>query len=250
MTYISDEEMTSLPDDPLEAFVGLERIVRERYEYAYEKLGNNESSTSILNSYVAHVYPAARVYGIEALSSLPRPTPNDHQGLSEFMSEVDYILTELRLRNVARAKKNSVALDAATKARFRNQLNEIKATVDKLDVPVAKREALYERINAVQEEIDRERTGAQAFGALLIEVLHGVSEAAEPLVRQIERLGAALGTAIETEPPRPKLSAPKAPKRLEGPKPGYGAPESGGYGMPVKKKKNGFEKPLDDEIPF
>lgn len=250
MTYINNAEMASLSDDPMEAFVELESIVRQRYQEADDNRGNNGNGTLIMNRYVADVFPAARFYGISALSNLPRPTPNDYQALSEFMSEVDYILTDLRLRNIARAKKNSVALDAATKARFRSQLNEIRETVDKLDVPVAKREALYERINALQEEIDRERTRTQAFNALMFEVLHGISEAGEPLVKQIERLGAAMGYAIETEASRPKLPPPKEPKRIEGPKQGYGAPENGGYFAPIKKRKNGSEKPMDDEIPF
>ena len=49
------------------------------------------------------------------------------------MSEVDYNLTQLRLHNVARAKRNSVALDAATRIKFRRLLDQIRQTVDTLD---------------------------------------------------------------------------------------------------------------------
>ena len=70
---------------------------------------------------------------------------------------------------------------------------------------------------------------------LAIEVAADAGEAArqlEPVARLVERIAQALGVAKRKEGPAPLIPVP--PRRIEAP----------------KKQKNGFERPLDDEIPF
>ena len=154
-----------------------------------------------------------------------------------FMSDVDYCVSELRLRNIEREKQHSVALDTATKTKLRHLLSQIREMVDKLDISVARKERLYSRINALQEEIDRERTRYQAFAALMIEASDDVGEAAkrlEPAVRLLERVGAVFRKAKRDEDNQPKLPPRKEHKRIE----------------PPNKKNLAFEEDLGDEIPF
>lgn len=240
MTYISDEEIAALPDEAEQRFVALEAIVRQRYEEACVRLGDNESAVPLQRRYMSIVLPAAKHYGIEALSSWEQPPAGaDWQLYDAFIADVDYAITALRLKNIERRGAHSVALDADAKTKLRQMLNHIRETVDKLDISVAKKEALYKRINALQDEIDRDRTRYEAFAALFIEAADDAGEAAkrlEPVVRLIERVGAAIGVAKRSEVSQPKLPPRKEPKRIEPPKP--------------NGKKNGFDKALDDEIPF
>ena len=150
-------------------------------------------------------------------------------------------------------KQHSVALDAAAKIKLRHLLDQIRETVDKLDVSVAKKEALYNRINYLLAEIDRERTRWAAFAALMIEACDDIGQAAkklEPVVRLVERVGAAIGVAKRAEDAQPRLPAPKTSKRIQHDKTGFGsAPDTptGGFGS---SGRNGFDKAFDDEIPF
>ena len=164
-------------------------------------------------------------------------TPTAGKLFNSFIAEVDYCITDLRLKNHERSKLYSVRLDAPAKIKLRHLLSEIREAVAALDVSVTKKDRLYARINALQDEVDRERTREQAFGALMIEACDDIGEAAkllEPVVRIIERVGAAIGVAKRAEDARPKLPRPKEPKRIEARKPA----------------KKSFDKDLDGEIPF
>lgn len=223
VTYISDEEIAALPDEPEMRLVALERIVRARYETACEMLGDNESAVGLQRRYMSVILPAARHYGISALSSWERPNPikDGWQTYEQFIADVDYCIMALRLRNIEQANVHSVALDAPAKAKLQHLIEQVRETVNKLDISVAKKDALYKRINALQDEIDRNRTRYQAFAALMIEACDDAGEAAkrlEPVVRLVERVGSALGIAKRTEDTQPKLPPREERKRLDPPK--------------------------------
>jgi hypothetical protein len=240
VSYISREQMNDLPDDPDEAFVELEEIARSHYRDECATLGEDESYIPMKHRYMSTVLPAVHFYKIDALAFWDRPnekTRYQHDHYDKFMDDVDYCVSDLKLRIVTRSRQHSVALDADAKSKLRQMLNHIRETVDKLDISVAKKEALFKRINALQDEIDRDRTRYQAFAALMIEVCDDAGKAAkrlEPVVRLVERVGNALGIAKRAEDAQPKLPPHNEPKKLE----------------PPKLKKNGFDKALDDEIPF
>lgn len=227
---ITDEEMANLPEDPEEAFIALERIVRKRLHEAQAAVDENEDTTPFYRRYMSFVLPAAKHYGISGLAHWERPKPNDDywNTYTSFIADVDYCLSALRLQKAEKVKQHSVKLDPAAKLKFRHMLAQLRETVDSLNVSVAKKEALYKRINALQEEIDRDRTRYQAFAALMIEACDDVGQAAkklEPLVRQIERLGAAFGAEKRAEDAKPKLPPRKEPKQIEYKKNGYGDDE-------------------------
>jgi hypothetical protein len=244
VTYITDEELDGLPDNPLLRFVGIEKIVRERYERACNNLGPEESSLAFVRRYMSIVLPTAKRYGVAGLEGWQRPGPLDDNWdwYNAFLADVDYAVTDIRLQRAERLKVNSVQLDASTKQKLRHLTNEIRETVDKLDVSVAKKEKLYSRLSELEDEINRDRTRYEAVAALMIEACDDVGEAAkrlEPVVRIVERIGAAIGIAKRAEDAQARLPAPSEQKRIEHrPK-----------GPPTSKGKP-FDRQLDDEIPF
>lgn len=242
MTYISDEEIEALPEDPVAKFVGIERIVRARYEDAIERLGDNQSPAPLSRRYMSIVLPAAHEYGIDALKEWEQPAAGaDWEIYDRFLADVDFCLTPLRLRLGARVKQYSVAFDAAAKLKLRHLLEEFRGIVDKLEISVAKKDRLHARINALQAEVERERTRYEAFAALMIEAADDVGEAArrlEPVVQLAERIAGVFGGAKRTEDAQVQLPKPEEKKRIEGP-----ASKNG-------KKSSAFDKSFDDEIPF
>ena len=86
-------------------------------------------------------------------------------------------------------------------------------------------------------------TRYEAFAALMIEVCDDVGEAAqrlEPVVRQVERICAAIGIAKRAEDAQARLPPPTEQRRIEH------KPKS----KPPKSNGGNFDKALDDEIPF
>ena len=106
-----------------------------------------------------------------------------------------------------------------------------------------KKDRLFALINELQAEVDRDRTPVHAAGELWLTLCTYASEGAKKLgtvADFLSKIGGALGVSKNGEDNKPKSLPPASkPKQIEGPK----APVAA-------KKKNGFDKALDDEIPF
>jgi hypothetical protein len=242
MIEITDEEIESLPDDDDEmAFVKFERIARIRYEEEARNWGANETPRTPMSEYMNLVVAAAKHYGIAPIDEWEETTskPNSFQSFSAFTAAVDRTTLEIRLRSKDQSKRQSVFLDAATKLKMRHHLNQVRAMVDEAAISADKKDSLYRCISALEIEIDRDRTRMQAFYDLFIKTCTVAGEgakAAEPLIQAVERLGAAVGIAQESAV-RPRLPAPET-KKIED------------KTRKEKSNQNGFDKALDDEIPF
>lgn len=248
---ISDDDLMNLPEDPEEAFVKYEQLARERLDAALAALPEEYSTDAANRDYMSAMLAAAEVFEITELGDweMPRVGNDPWQVYQQFISEVGLCVNKLRLLQVKRVKRYSVALDAAAKVKLHHLLSQMREAIEKLEVSVAKKDRLLKKIAALALEIDRERTGYRAFADLVIEAADDAGEAAkrlEPVVRLTERIGAAIGIAKRAEETR-ALPAPEERKRIEPPKtakrPDFSrrkSPPGGGS----------FAKELDDEIPF
>jgi hypothetical protein len=248
MAYISKEEVAALPEDPIEAFVELEALVRVRLQNDLNRAPEDAAGVYFhpyYHNYMSAVLPAAQYYRIAALAAWERPEKPGYETYTRFMDDVDYCITDLKFALASRLQRRSVALDAPTKKKLRHWLDQIRETVDLLDDP-AKKDRLYSCINALQQEIDRDRTKFEAVGDLFILACQYVAEGAkqlEPAVKLIERVGAAIGIAKQTEDTQRRLPPPQKKITHENQSPPKPAPKH------VNSQKV-FDKKTDDEIPF
>ena len=142
--------------------------------------------------------------------------------------EVDRLRTRVQIRSSIRNKAYSVRFDAATKQKVRHLLNQIKEIVDEVELDDRKKEALYSKINALANEVDRDRTHVQAFGALVVEVAGIVGEAAdkmEPARKWLDSIAKCFGTAKSHEDANPQLAPHREPKKIEPPRKRLPAPK-------------------------
>jgi len=134
---------------------------------------------------------------------------------------------------------HSVALNGSEKKHLRACADAIKVVVDQSDLVEAKKDRLYDKIDAFIAELDRERMPLQKFYDVVMSLAATGADAAdklEPAWKWV-RLGAGLlGVRQETE--QQKLPGPT--KNLEGPK----------RQLPPPKKVNGRRRDMDDDIPF
>ena len=73
----------------------------------------------------------------------------------------------------------SVQFDAATKVKVQHHIEQLRGIFDKLEIEQEKREALVDRLNELQKEVDRDRTRFDAYAALVVEVAGVVGETVE-----------------------------------------------------------------------
>jgi hypothetical protein len=146
----------------------------------------------------------------------------------------------LSIRRGRRIQGHSVKFDTVAKQKLRHHLEQMRALVDKLDMEHDKREALFSKIDALQLEVDRDRTRFEAFAELTIAASGLLDTALEPINRLINNIGRVFFDAKEEE--SKKLPPPAPTKRIEGPK--KELPD-----FPSKRPPK-LRGDLDDEIPF
>lgn len=192
---------------------------------------------------MSSVLEAARVCSIFELLEweMPRRSGDDWQWkCRNFRAEATRISQRILFEHASRPVKdpNTVALNAATKERLRFHLGQMRGIIEKDATPGWKKQDLYEAIAELEREIDKARTRLAA----VFDVFGKALEGSETFMDTLRKVVTIIQDAKVTESQSAMLAAPVEPKRIEAPKPKVLAV--------TKSKKNGFDKALDDEIPF
>lgn len=216
----------NLPDDPEEAFLYLEAVFRTECEQKIRDAHHEERIDIYYIQYISKVLGAISELGIEshfANRSVPSIEDVDYQTYVNFSKDVEHYRTMLQIRRARRRKEFSVALDQAMKIKLRHMLSQMREIVDRLDVCPTKKEALFAKINALQAEIDRDRTRFDIAAALWIEGCEKLGEGAEklkPLREILDSIGNLFKQAKKLEgADTPRLPPADKPKQIEPPKP-------------------------------
>jgi hypothetical protein len=186
--------------------------------------------------------PRQKALGLTFLDDWELPDENGSDignQYRKFRTEVDHYSVQIQIAHIRQGPKNSVGLNDSEKKHLRAYADAIKAVIDQSDLVAAKKDRLYDKINAFIAELDRERMPLQKFHDIVMSLATTGAEAAdklEPAWKWV-RLGAELlGVRQETE--QQKLPAPP---KLEGPKRQL---------PPPPKKVNGSRRDMGDDIPF
>ena len=193
--------------------------------------------------YAVSVSAAAIEYGMTDLNyfDLPWPTDDDSEAKCRmFRARATQLSQQLLFRYAARNDPNTVAFDQKTKDKLRFHLMQLRIVIRKDEMPDWQKQEWEEAISALESQIDKSRTALVAFLDVAGKGLTG----SIPISEAIGKLVAIAKEAKVVETAREMLGAPVAPKQIEGPKPKQLAAPN------ARVLKGGFDKALDDEIPF
>lgn len=244
---ITDDDLINLPDDPELAFVQYEASLRKRIQ---EAISNSEGYgiPEFQFEYISHVLGMVNALQLSFMNDWSLPSTNESDSIvqdtyRQLLVDVDFNKIQIRIKNARRIKKYSVALDHTTKQKIRHYLGQIKEVIDKLEVSDSKKEALYSKIGALEDEVNRDRTRFDAAMALVLEVGDTTGEFGKrlkPIKEIMDSITGVIKAAKGDEEQRyPSLAAPETPKQIESPKKQLPSPET-----------NNGSGDLDDEIPF
>ena len=244
---ISDDELLNLPDDPELAFVQYEEMLRQRVQTEITNYqGQNDTALQI--EYMNSVMSVAKALGLDVLQSWGDLEVNKKDDViraqyHQILADVASYTVQVRVRYARRTRSYSVALDPTAKQKIRHYLGQIKEIVDRLEVSDSKRERLYSKISALENEVSRDRTRFDAAMALILEGADTGGEAGrklEPLRKLLDSITGVIKSASEDEERNiPRLATPERPKQIQPPR----------KELPSPKTDDGSSD-LDDEIPF
>ena len=214
-----------LPEDAEQAFLYLEFKFRAECETELANITKKGGSAdTVYIQYISRTVATIEELNVNCAIKMP-PIPintNIYAPYIGFRRDVDQYRTMLSIRHSRRRKEYTVALDQPTKLKLRHLLSQMKEAVDKLDVSSTKKEALFAKIGALENEINRDRTRFDVVAAFWIEGCEAFGdgvEKLEPLRKWVDLIGNLLGKAkVEEGSATRRLPSPETQKQIERPK--------------------------------
>jgi hypothetical protein len=251
-----EDEFTNRPDDDELAFLHYEKLFRTPLENELRQLqeenrdGYWNSYNHFMQTYINNVLATIAALDLQILEYwINNPAAaHEEKNFKQIKYDIDATITQIKVRHAQITKKASVRLEGGTRAKIRELINKIKLTIEAIEIPLSRKEALMSRLNAFAAEVDKDRTKFEAFGALMIEaagVARKVERKLRPIRKWIDSIANVMHEARAAEDARPRLSAPD--KRIEAPAKQI-APPSGELWVPPKPPK--AAELVDDDIPF
>jgi hypothetical protein len=251
------DEFTNRPDDDELAFLHYEKLFRAPLEKELAALQDPEgdgywnSYNHFMQTYINSVIATVKALDLPLLEYWTNnpASANDEKNFKQIKFDIDGTITQIKVSHAQRVRKASVHLEGGAREKIRELINKIKLTIDAIDIPLPRKEALMSKLNAFAAEADRERTRFEAFAALMIEaagMVGKVEKKLRPIRGWIDSIAKLLHEARAVEDRRPRLPAPD--KRIEAPQKRL-APPSGELWAPQEPPKT-TGGDLDDEIPF
>jgi hypothetical protein len=235
-----------LPDEEELIFLKLESAFRETCERNVIELQRNEENgyfpAEQYLRYMRQTTAIATELQLGILHDVPMPNAEDFSisDYRNFLGQVDYWRTVFSVRHARRSSGYSVRFDARTRSIINHHLGQIREIIQRLEVDEWKRDSLLNCLDALQVEIDKNRSGYEVFGAFVIEISGVLGEAADNL-KPVQRLiDSVAGLIWGTKHAEQTKSLPSRAPRKQIPGPKTEPPK-----MPRGKRSD-----MDDEIPF
>lgn len=239
MTEVEDL-LLDLPEDPELQFVIYEQRLCEQM---WERIGSsqyvNEQDQKLY--YLTKVMAFHDAHDLKMLTKphLPRRAEDFDRLFDEFLDSVIYWSTQIEVRHANRLRPISTILSLTDdiRSQIHTYIGKIREAIAPIELKPAKKEALYAKLNALADEVDRDRTKGEALMAFTIELASTGGEAArelKPARKLADSIADLFGRAKDFAETL-GLPSPADPRRIEPPRKQLPPSEAGNQ---------------DDEIPF
>jgi hypothetical protein len=240
---IPEEVYENLPDDPHEKFVMIVKAAQANLARLLDDGNSRDFFDELRAQFISSLTSAADALGIDGLPELPEDM-TDYRAYKNFQVRLSGIVAKVRLQQSLVSRPHSVELGRVNKAWIRQEVAQLRVLIKDSDLPPSKRDALLEKLDEFDKELDKQRLGfakTMAIAASIMTVvgagtttLANSPKASEAIVKIIRLIGK--DKELE-EAERQRLSPP-AKELVHQPK-----PQASGNGW-------GFAQDLDDDIPF
>jgi hypothetical protein len=229
----------NLPEDPEQAFLVLEEHFREKCLKATSQSSGDEDSSAFWLEYIGDVLASLQALKLqvdffEHFNAILHERPT-YVTYIDFTLHVKRLCTMLRVKNGRRVQGYSVRFDTPAKMKVQHHIKQLRGIFGKLEVERRKKDALLEKLNELQKEVDRDRTRFDAFGALVIEVAGVMGDAVEKS-KVLDVLDAIAGVIWGSKREGTKQLPAPPTKRIEPPR--------------ASDPNHKGEGDMDDEVPF
>ena len=163
---------------PRMAFMALVNHAQRKFSERVERLDPDERSDwerreDLRHSFMNVVVAAGKRLEIEPFLSMevPRHSNFGDQDFRQFKADLDHYITQLMLDNSIRSRQTSVEILPDSKDKIRTYIRELRTCVEKGNMTLSKREALLEKLDRFEKELEKRRTSMVQVALLVYQVL-------------------------------------------------------------------------------
>jgi hypothetical protein len=177
LEFITEDEISVLPDDPRRAFVEFTKIVESRLQEQLSISRNNDDNDladEVRYSYQSIILAAARKFAIEpfAQTDLPRIDEFRYDRFKQFRADLQHYLMQIRLGLAEQDRGESIPLPEKSTESIRTRLHGLRDAIDRdLDLTEATKARLHRRLNEFEDELKRKRIRLWAVARIVFEIL-------------------------------------------------------------------------------
>jgi hypothetical protein len=177
LNFVSQDELDDLDDDPRIAFMTLVDHAQRRLAEQTKRLDPQDEwdqCEELRHSFMNVVIAAAKRLQIEPFVSMEVPRLSDFKqnvDYRQFKADLDHYITQLVIDNSIRAKQDSVAILPNSKDRIRSYVHGLRQCIEQANMTDPKREALLEKLDQFEAELEKRRLNILAVARVAFELL-------------------------------------------------------------------------------
>lgn len=243
--FITEEEISDLPEDPALAFMTFVRVAQHRLFEREKELSSADKDYWNLIDEARHgfmnvVVAAAKQYRIKPFVSMevPRVGKFDNDVHRQFKADLDHYITQLVLDGSIRGRRESVLLPESSRDKIRTYLHGLKVEIDKAEFTEAKRADLLAKLAKFEAALDGRRLNLMEVMMFAVAVLGlpGTTWASYEIVAKLTtNVVATVAEAKVVDDENRRLAPVEKPAALSPPR---------------KEEPQLRGSDMDDEIPF
>jgi hypothetical protein len=246
---IPEETYENLPEEDADKFVLLVRTAQANLQRMLDNSSAREFSDELQSQFMATIQGIAEALGISGLSEI-RPS-TQYGDYTHFQVVVAGILARTCLRSDLLAKPHSVELGRVTRAKIRQEVEQLRTYIEDADLTPAKRATLNDKLDELLVELDHRRLSFAKTMAIAASIM-GTIGATAGAIAAAPKIPAGIGFIIslvgqdkEQEDAEIARLAPPPLAITARPAATKGGFQGGGFGQ-----GSGFSDDLDDDVPF
>jgi len=165
-----EDEFTNRPDDDELAFLHYEKLFRIPLEKELLQLqeenrdGYWNSYNHFMQTYINNVLATVTALDLQILEYwINNPAAaHEDKNFKQIKYDIDATITKIKVRHAQVTRKASERLEGGAREKIRELINKIKLTIEAVEIPLPRKEALMSRLNAFAAEVDKDRTRVEA----------------------------------------------------------------------------------------
>lgn len=153
---IPEEVYENLPQDPHEKFASIVRVAQSNLARLLDTPSSRDFYDEIRAQFISAISGVAEALGIDGLPPIDDDI-TEYRSYANFQIRLAGIVARVRLQSNLVSRPHSVELGRITRARIKQEIDQLRKYIEYSDIPQEKRESLAVKLDEFEKELEARR---------------------------------------------------------------------------------------------